>query len=162
MGTLTPERLSEALHYDPVEGVFTRKVCRKNTYRVWKTAGSTDKNGYRRIRIDGRCYAEHRVAWMYVFGEMPKMDIDHINGNRADNRISNLREATRAENSQNVHAARRDNTSGYLGVHKDRGRWNARIKVNGKYKHIGCFATPEDAHLAYLAAKRELHPGSTL
>lgn len=90
--------------------------------------------------------------------------IDHINGDRADNRIANLRQATTAENSQNERGPRAHATSGFLGVgwHAQQSRWRARITVNGKRRHLGLFDTPEAAYAAYVEAKRALHPFSTL
>lgn len=106
----------------------------------------------------------HRLAWLYVHGRWPIADIDHINGIRDDNRFTNLREASRAENNQNIRSARSHAISGLLGAHWHRqsGLWYMRIKVDGKSFTKGMFATAEEAHAAYLKAKAEHHPFSTI
>lgn len=149
--TLTHQRLTEALKYDPLTGLFTRDG---------KVAGSLNKDGYVQISLDRERHRAHRLAWFYVTGEWPVDQIDHRNGARADNRWDNLREATSIENLQNLRAARSDNAVGLLGVdfHKKAQRWRTQIRVNKKKVHIGYFDTPEEAHAAYLAAKREHHP----
>lgn len=160
---LTAERLRELLHYDADTGVFTRLVSRKG-FRAGGVAGS-DNNGYRIIVIDYKMYRSHRLAWLYMTGEWPRNDVDHINGTRNDNRFANLREATRSENMQNVRKAHSDNkSSGLLGVtfDKSQGKFMARIMLNGKYRYIGRYITAQEAHHAYLAAKSQLHQFSTL
>ena len=114
------------------------------------------------ISIDGRKHLAHRLAWLYVNGYCPPGDIDHINGDRAANRISNLRLATRSENLQNQSKAQKHNKTGLLGVSHRRGKFRAQIRVDGKKMHIGTFPTPEEAHTAYLEAKRQFHPFGTL
>lgn len=154
---LTQSRLKELLHYCPDTGVFTWQRARQGV-RVGCVAGGIGGEGYRSIRVDGRNYLAHRLAWLYVYGEWPKDQIDHINGVKDDNRIANLREATNAENNQNL-AMRSSNKSGFVGVHwhsRDR-KWHANIRINMKRKFLGRFNTPESAHAAYLAAKAELH-----
>jgi len=110
------------------------------------------------MRISGRMYRAHRLAWLYVHGKWPENEIDHINGVRSDNRISNLRDATTAENRQN-HAIRRDNTSTVPGVdwHKSVQKWRVRIRVPGKRITVGFFKNLEDAAAARARAKAELH-----
>lgn len=103
----------------------------------------------------------HRLAWLYVHGEWPTEQIDHINQNPVDNRIANLRPADKSQNVQNIDAAY--GSSGYRGVSFDSrcgdgNSWRARIMVDGKSHSLGYYATAEEAHDAYLAAKRELHP----
>ena len=122
--------------------------------------GRTNKFGYVDIIIGKAFYKAHRLAWLYVYGEDPKMDIDHVNGDRADNRIINLRQISRSENLQNQ-CKPRSKVSGYLGVtrHFD-GRWRARVRVNGKYMHLGCFSTALEASIAYKTAKSLYHPCS--
>lgn len=156
---LTAERLRELLHYDAETGIFTRRVGRKG-FRVGGVAGS-DNNGYRIIVIDYKMYRSHRLAWLYMTGNWPTDMLDHINGTRNDNRFANLREATRGENMQNVHKAHNDNkSSGLLGVtfDKSQGKFMARITLNGESQYIGRYTTSKEAHQAYLAVKRELHP----
>lgn len=104
----------------------------------------------------------HRLAWLYVHGEWPSKHLDHLNGNRTDNRIENLRQVSVAENAENTRRPHRDNKSGYLGVCKKRGKWLAVIQIKGKYTRIGLFDTPEMAHEAYLAEKRKHHKACTI
>jgi hypothetical protein len=122
-------------------------------------AGSISKTtGYRQIQINKKCYKEHRLAWLYVHGTLPTNHIDHINGNKHDNRIDNLREATHSENHQN-RCTQHNNTSGFTGVvwHKRENKWQSRISIDGVRVQLGYFNTPYEAHLAYLKAKAELH-----
>lgn len=106
----------------------------------------------------------HRLVWFFATGEMPPHEIDHINGDPADNRIANLRLATSAQNKQNIRNARRHNSTGYLGVswNKDREMYRADIALNGKRKFLGHYPSPQEAHSAYLLAKAALHPFQTL
>ena len=159
MTELTQERLQELLSYDPETGIFTNLKSRGRV-KIGAVAGSKNPNGYIYIAIDSKKYRAHRLAWLYVHGNFPANQIDHINEVKDDNRIVNLRLATNLENHQNQSSPRTNNTSGYLGVIWDKfsGKWRARIKVNGKQKHLGCFDTGEEASEAYVTAKRELHP----
>ena len=153
---LTAERLREVLQYDPETGVFTRLVDRGGR-KVGVVAGSVTGHGYTSIQIAGVRYLAHRLAFLWMTGEWPIDDVDHINGVAGDNRWSNLRPATRAENMQNQRRAQSNNKLGLLGVCRDGNRFSARIKVDGQRIHLGLFATPEQAHAAYLDAKRRLH-----
>lgn len=157
--TLTAERLRELLHYDVDAGIFTRLIRSTNSVQIGDVAGSINSNGYHKIRVDGVEEFSHHLAWLYVYNVWPKDQIDHIDGNRANNRIVNLREATPAQNMQNQHKARRDSDSGLLGAYFDKkgNCWCSQIKSNGKSYGLGSFDTKEDAHLAYLAAKSKLH-----
>ncbi len=150
----TAERLRELLHYNPETGVFTWVVKRRGV-RVGAMAGTVSStNGYRIIRLDYRAYQAHRLAWLWMVGGWPKGQIDHLNCNKVDNRWCNLREATPTQNTRN-RPVRRDNRIGFKGVARANHRWQARIWVNGKRFHIGCFDSPEDAHNAYAAAAKE-------
>lgn len=157
MSELTQSRLKELLAYDPATGVFTWRISGHGV-SVGKIAGCLAATGYRRIRIDSRNYQSHRLAWLYMTGDWPAAEIDHINGVRDDNRLTNLREATRKENSQNLGISPK-NTSGFPGVHwnKQRRKWQAIIGKNGMRKHLGYFDTPDAAFDGYLAAKSEVH-----
>ena len=156
---ITPELLNGFLKYDPETGVFTRLVACKKAL-IGKPAGYTDRLGYVRIRLrDGKIHKAHRLAWLVTFGENPNCDIDHIDGNPSNNRIENLRKATRSENRQNIRKAHSKNSHGYFGVSKRRnGRWQVRITVGKVAHHIGTFMTAEAAQDAYVSAKRRLHP----
>lgn len=161
---LTADRLRELLHYDPETGLFANNGTRHGVARGSPTGTLDASNGYVKIGVCGRRYYAHRLAWFYVYGEWPENDIDHLNGVRSDNRIANLRAATRALNMQNLRRANENSSSGLLGVERigNRGFWCARIGVFGKRVYLGCFNNPEDAHQAYLEAKRRLHPGCTI
>lgn len=109
-------------------------------------------------------YGAHRLAWLYVHGEHPENQIDHINGDPSDNRISNLRKATQLENAQNRRRPQKNNEHGSLGITYDSRKklWRARIGVNGKRKYIGKYKSQEEAAQAYIEAKRLLHLFNTL
>ena len=156
---LTQERLKELLDYDPETGVFTWKsIVFGSHMKVGSVAGSMYSNGYLRIKINGKDYRAHRLAWLYMYGCWPTNQIDHINRVRDDNRIANLREATNKENQWN-RGKQKSSTSGFTGVswHKKSGKWQSRIAVNKKVIQLGVFNTPEEAHAAYVRAKAEHH-----
>jgi len=117
-----------------------------------------DGGGYRRGQIFGGLHRGHRVIWAVHFGVWPEHEIDHINGDKSDNRISNLRAATSSENAWNK-SAYVNNTSGFKGVawNEKAGKWAANIKVFGVQKHIGYFDTPDEAHKAYCSAAAADH-----
>jgi hypothetical protein len=155
---LTAERLRELLDYNPETGVFRwKKDGRGRTMRVGAVAGTMHSAGYSQINFGGSLWLSHRLAWLYVFSEWPREQIDHINGDRSDNRISNLREATLSQNASN-RKRRADNACGFKGVYRSaRGRFEARMRVNGQLKYLGHFNTAEEAHAAYCAAAYKLH-----
>lgn len=155
---LTQSRLREMLSYDHDTGHFYWRRDRTGGVRLGDVAGSVCGSGYVQIRLDGGRYKAHRLAWLYVHGAWPTDQIDHINGVRTDNRLLNLRQATRAENSQN-RARGSDNTSGHMGVSwaAHINKWIAQIKVNGVGRYLGCFDSIEDAVQARAKAKAELH-----
>ena len=155
---LTQERLKELLHYDPETGVFTWKV-RRGGAALGSVAGTIKRDGYRHIGLLGRYMLAHRIVWFLMFGVLPKQ-IDHINGNRDDNRASNLRECNAFQNMQNRSPVVK-NISGARGVHPSRSLtnpWRALIRVNRKIVHLGNFSTVEAAACAYVEAKANLHP----
>ena len=156
--TLTQERLREVLRYCPATGLFTWSTPGKGRV-VGKVAGCTSKVGYTVIRIDGRLYQAHRLAILYIYGRWPDHDVDHKNGERTDNRLENLRCATRGENLQNQRQAKPFNRSGLIGAtwSSQAGKWVSRIHVNGKQMHLGTFDSAEDAHAAYVEKKRQVH-----
>jgi hypothetical protein len=159
---LTAERLRELLDYNPETGIFTWRQAPSNSIKAGSIAGSKNHDGYRRIKINLIDHAAHRLAWFYVHGVWPAHEIDHINGIRTDNRICNLRDVPRMDNMQNQRTAQRGAKSGFLGVYSNHGKWRAAIQVNKKTIALGNFATPEEAHQAYLEAKRRLHPTCTI
>lgn len=115
----------------------------------------TNALGYVQIMIDRKVYSGHRLAWLYVYGEWPRGQIDHVNGIRNDNRIANLRESSQAQNCGNV-TRHQDNKSGYKGVFKCRGKWQAQVCRDGVKRHLGTFETPEAAHAAYCDAAKQV------
>lgn len=161
---LTQNRLKELFKYDPETGIFIRIKKSAVNSTVGETPGCASR-GYVRMMVDGVRYQAHRLAWLYVYGEFPPRFVDHINGNRADNRIANLRDVDKSMNTQNQRGARKDNLStGLLGAsfHKVTGKYAAQISINGKKISLGLFDTPEQAHAEYVRAKREIHTGNTL
>ncbi len=135
---LMQEELKKVLKYDPKSGVFVRikKASNKGNKRLDK--------GYLRLRVAGRLYYAHRLAWLYVYGVFPVQQIDHKNHNRADNRILNLRDVTNEENSKNQKMSKL-NKSGVTGVYFDRKRWRAQIKLEGKTTSLGSFVQFHEA-----------------
>lgn len=154
---ITHESLKSILHYDEATGVFTWLVDRGTRLRAGSRAGAIDASGYRRIGVNKVYYYAHRLAWMYVHGVMPEQCIDHINGNRADNRLLNLRHVSAQQNCFNLHVTKAP--SGLLGVRWNarKGRWVAKIQINGQRKQLGSFDSPAEAHEAYLSAKKTIH-----
>ena len=152
------ELLLACLQYSPDEGSFRWRDGSGRKGKPGQLAGSIGKSGYARIRYGSRQYLSHRLAILALTGAWPEGEVDHINGSKADNRACNLRVVTREQNQQNLRAARSDNRSGYLGVSRAGSRWQARIDVSGVQKYLGTFASPEEAHGAYVSAKRLLHP----
>jgi hypothetical protein len=162
---LTPELLRETLSYEPETGIFTW-VRGRHGRRIGEQAGSLHSSGYIYVGAQGKKYSAHRLAWFFMTGKWPVAQIDHINGNRADNRIENLRDVSMGINMQNMRKAQVNNkSSGLLGVRKSshtQGKWLAEIWVDGRRKHIGVFSNPECAHEAYLNEKRKIHPGCVI
>lgn len=149
MSELTQDLLKSLLTYDPDTGVFTWVRPTSTRLRVGQVAGRMN-GGYISIRICGREYGAHRLAWLYIHGIWPDKDIDHINRDRSDNRIENLRAATRAENLQN-----RDYTGVYW--YARRSKWRVNIRANGKRMWIGDYADRNDALAARKAAVIKYH-----
>lgn len=152
---LTAEHLRSILHYSPETGIFTWKVRTSRSVRVGDVAGCPDGLGYLQISVQSRLYRAHRLAWLHVYGEWPKLDIDHINRNRSDNRIANLRDVSHKQNMQNA-GKYSHNTSGHPGVHwyKQRSKWQAHIRHNQKLIHLGYFSILEEAIAARKAAEK--------
>ena len=160
---LTVDQIRETFDYDANTGVFVWKIRPSKAVKAGDVAGCTEKRiGYITIGIAGRIYKAHRLAWLYVYGSWPKGLIDHINGNKADNRICNLRDVFADGNSQNVRKPNRRNKSGFMGVIWFQNKWRASMSVNGKSKWLGDYSTPEKAHQIYLEAKRKYHAACTI
>jgi hypothetical protein len=154
---ITQQELKDLLHYEPSTGVFTWRKSLSNNVKIGQTAGTAATGGYLLCRLKYRRYMLHSLAWMYVHGYFPdhqKEAVNHINGNRSDNRIANLRLATRREYTAN--GRKRTNCSSRLkGVTVHKGRFIAQIGTNGTVLRLGSYATEEEAHAAYMAAAKE-------
>ena len=161
---LTAQRLRELLHYDPETGVFTRLRPSSGRKPADGQAGFISAEGYRRIWVAGCAQQAHRLAWLWVHGAWPTHGLDHIDGDPSNNRIDNLRDVSAAINSQNRKSPCKGSKSGFLGVSwcAARKRWRAAIWVDGKFAHLGYYATQQLGHNAYLAAKRRDHAGCTI
>jgi hypothetical protein len=147
--------LKTILHYDSETGVFTRK-------RTNKITGCVTPRGYVYIGINGKQIFAHRLAWLYVYGIMPPEQVDHINRNRSDNRISNLRLCNNIENGQNS-KLRSDNKSGFKGVswEKNRKKWQVYVYINKRGKFFGYFDDLYEANLVATNARKKFHPFNT-
>lgn len=154
MPVLTADVLRQLLDYDKDTGHFTWRAPLANRIRPGDKAGQRDGHGYRQITVCNTAYLAHRLAWLYMAGAWPPDQIDHINGDRSDNRIANLRLATSSENGCNVRV-RTNNKSGVTGVHwyPRYEKWVAVIKSGGKAKNLGYFADKEDAIRARQSAE---------
>lgn len=154
---VTQARLKELLRYEPETGVFTWLVAPRRGMFPGDVAGCWSEPAGWVIRVDCRLYLAHRLAWLYMTGEWPKNEIDHIDVSRRNNRWANLREATRRQNQANT-PKQSNNTSGFKGVSFQRGvnKYRARIKAHGKKMSLGCFDTAEEAHLAYRSAAERI------
>jgi hypothetical protein len=161
---ITQERLKELLHYCPETGIFTRIKSVSSNARNGDIAGYICRfTNYWYIVVDRRIYRAHILAWLYCYGKYPQYEIDHINREKSDNSIVNLRDICHSENNQNVTKPRSHNKTGYLGVYYESctKKYRAAIQVNGKSIKLGRFLTPELAYKAYLDAKKIYHPHVT-
>ena len=159
------EALRQALHYDPNTGAFKWIVKPSPRMQAGSPVGSPDKDGYLRVQIAGKTHKLHRLAWLYMTGAWPVDQVDHINGDKADNRWNNLRDVPNDINQQNRRTAQRTSKTGVIGVAvplNARNKFTARIRVKGKSTFLGSFDTLEAAADAYVEAKRRLHAGCTL
>ena len=153
---ITQTELKKNVQYNPHTGIFTWRVANKNSISKGDRAGTYSTQNYRRVNIKGVIYYEHRLAWLYMTGKWPEKDIDHINGDHADNRFLNLRHSTRAENMRNSKRHKKHST-GFKGVKRTKqGRYTAQIWVDNKSIYLGVFGTPEEAHQAYCDKADEL------
>ena len=158
------QKMTAALAYNVQTGLLTWASPTARNVTPGAAAGSLASNGYLHLKFGGRRYLAHRVVWLLAHGAWPSGVIDHINGDRRDNRLANLRDVDCATNMQNQRSAHANSASGVLGVvwRKEKRRWTASIKRDGKAVHLGYFPTQEAARVAYVEAKRQRHPGCTL
>lgn len=158
---LTQALLKEIFTYDPETG-FLKWVKSRGRAPAGSIVSGIE-NGYVIVQIDRKRYYAHRIIWLHSYGNWPEFEIDHIDGVRNNNQLSNLRDVPLQMNRQNLRSATVRNVStGVLGTRLLKGRHLAQISVNGRDKHIGTFGSAEEAHAAYLEAKRRLHPGCTI
>lgn len=152
----TQAQIKDQLHYDPQTGIFRWRFTKSKKTKPWDIAGC-QKKGYFYIGIRKGQYASHRLAWVYMTGEWPKHEVDHIDGVKSNNAWSNLREATHKQNLENL-ALAKNNTSGFRGVtwFKQTQKWRAMIMHNLKGIHVGYFDTAEEAGQAAAAKRAEL------
>lgn len=160
---ISVEYLRSAIHYDALEGIFiwkhrSNKSKALNARMAGKFAGCDNGNGYIFIIIDRKAYLAHRIAWAIVTGKWPDKDIDHKDGNRANNRWTNLRLASRSQNCMNRKIPI-NNSSGFKGVcwDKNNKKWTAYIMANGKNHYLGLFNTPQQAHAERIKKADLLH-----
>ena len=153
---ITQKYLKSLLQYDPRTGIFTWRKSTAKCVQVGMKAGHHAISGYYFIRIHGKNYRAHRLAWLYIFGQYPTSELDHINRIKHDNRICNLRAATISENRINtkLHA---HNTSGYRGVQYVYNKWKAKIHYQKHQYYLGTYNTKEAAALAYNQAAQQLY-----
>ena len=143
--TLSAKQARELLSYSPDTGTIRWVWGRSRSGSAGGVAGTPTSDGYRVIKIDGRAYLAHRIAWLITYGKWPEGRVDHVNGEKSDNRLTNLSVTTVRDRLKGV----------YRCEHLRSNPWMARIMVNGARRNLGCFPTPELAHAAYLEARRE-------
>lgn len=158
---ITREKAREWFIYDIHTGQIYWKKNIGKKIKAGSKAGYVGKTGYQFIAIDGKRYSAHRIAWTHVMGDLEKDVVDHINGDRTDNRFINLRPASVCENSRNWHSSSRKQSSKHRGVYyaKRDKRWTARIQCNGYRKFIGSYRTEREAACAYAREAVELFGG---
>jgi hypothetical protein len=159
---VTFDFINNLIDYDKETGILTWKKTKNHNAKKGREIGTT-AFGYRLVVIDQKRYQCHRLAWLLSTGHWPEFEIDHINGNRSDNRLSNLRDVPGGKNLENLKAARCHSSTGVLGVFPYySNKFISRLVVKGKIIRLGVFDTIEEAHRAYVEAKRIHHEGCTI
>lgn len=154
---LTHDALLEIVSYDPDTGLFVWKGLTGTKIGLnGCVAGSNHIAGYISVSINKKPYLAHRLAWFYVHGDWPSSGLDHIDCDKKNNRISNLRQSNQSQNGANQKIKKNNNT-GFKGVgfRRDIGKWRSRIMVNRKEITLGVFDTPEAAFFAYQTASKK-------
>jgi hypothetical protein len=149
-------QVREIFQYDPLTGLFTWKAKTAKNVIVGKRAGWLTDQGYVVIHVLGKRFKAHSIAWLYMTGTAPAHIIDHIDGNPANNRFDNLREATLSQNQYNRTRRRTKNLKG-VRPYNNTGKWKSYIRVGGKQHSLGVYDTPEEAHKAYCSKALELY-----
>ncbi|NBW23602.1 MAG: Pathogenesis-related transcriptional factor and ERF protein [Caulobacteraceae bacterium] len=152
------EEVAKILDYNPKTGKFFRKINTGSFGRIGEVLGYTTKRGYRKTSVCNIQLYDHQLAWLLFYSKWPDRQIDHINGNRSDNRISNLREATVSQNALNRSYQSNSKTK-YKCINwkPDRKKYRVKIGVNKKYYHIGYFVNLDEAIKARDIAIKKLH-----
>lgn len=155
---ITQKELKSILNYNPDTGIFTWAIKPNRSIKIGDIAGSLEGRGYHRIMLNRKAYKTHRLAWLYVYGEFPLNEIDHIDQNKTNNKINNLRECSRGNNNCNI-LNRKNNKSGYKGVswNKAKGKWISQIQSNKQKIFLGSFDCQKKAHIAYCEAANKYH-----
>lgn len=157
--------LERVLDYNPNTGeIFWKVTSNTRTAKVGQRAGHLARDGRRYIRLGGKNYLAYRLAWLLTYGKWHDNVIDHIDGDKSNDKISNLRDVEQYVNQQNERCARSNSKTGLLGICwvASKGKFKAQIRIHPKRIHLGYFTTAEKAHEAYLKAKREIHEGCTI
>jgi hypothetical protein len=146
--------LKSILNYNPETGIFTWRKKPSKQINIGSIAGTKNHYGYVEICVDSKKYQSHRLAWLYVHGFGPEQQIDHINGDRSDNRICNLRDVSHTVNNCNQKIHREGKLPGCTFLSRVK-KWQAQVKINGQCKYLGCYKTQQEAHKAYTRAKEK-------
>lgn len=156
--TITQERVKELIHYDPATGIFTRIKQSSGNYSRRRQIGQPsdhENKNYGMIRIDGQVHKSHRIAWLYMTGSWPSGVVDHKDGNKANNAFYNLRDCTQQQNLYN--SPHPSGLNRAKGTTEFRGKFRARIRIDGKVRELGMFNTREEAHNAYIDAMHDYY-----
>lgn len=159
------QRLRKTINYNKETGEFHWKTSLKNNQiKIGSMAGTIRRDGRTQIQFDGKLYLAYRLAWLLTYEKWPDFEIDHIDGDPSNNRIDNLRDVNRSENSQNRREPNKNKINKILGVYKQKHdkKWHTRIFFLNKSLYVGRFDTAEEASEAYLKAKRIYHKGCTI
>lgn len=172
--SITTERIRDIAHYEAGTGTFRwlhdKKAGFKKSVLLHSAGdemGCQRKDGRWVIRVDGKLYLRYRLAWLWVYGFWPTGEVDHINGDKTDDRFSNLRDVSKKTNRQNIRETRNGKSSSqllgvYLDKRKKHKKWRSSINIGGRCVSLGYFFTETEAHQAYLDAKRKTHVGCTI
>lgn len=161
---LSPDELRGLFDLNTETGELRWKASTSRGKYTQTVAGSVNRLGYRQVKIGKKSYLAHRIVWAIVYGEWPSEQVDHIDGNKDNNSIVNLRLVTVGQNAQNRSLSGVKTRSGLMGAiyvpetKRRRECWESRIKLNGVSRYLGRFKTPHEAQEAYIKAKTELHP----